>query len=40
MPLAPQQELHSIEQYYTNLFVDPNFPAPELAPLTRLPFDR
>ena len=40
MPLAPQQELISIEQYYTNLFADPHFGAPELPPLTRLPFPR
>ena len=40
MPLAPQQELISIEQYYTNLFADPHFGSPELAPLTKFPFDR
>ena len=40
MPLTPQQELQSIEQYYTSLFADQNFSDPEVHSLTRLPFDR
>ena len=38
--MNPQQELQSIEQYYTAFFIDSNFSDLELPPLTRLPFDR
>ena len=40
MPLIPQQEVQSIEEYYMDLFADASFPETELHSLARIPFDR